>query len=120
MNLEDVPVLHPPPIPTIRPGQLLRWNFTVRDGFWMFQRVTSEARIGVVPTFVFMKRGEVFTVIATDDAGPFSMDAPTYDNEKCVMVYPKIKRWHVILIGDTLAWLEHDWFEQGELLTDTV
>lgn len=123
MNFDDVRLysgfgLKPKKIPDVRPGQLWQWQFNVGTGWWSFRRVTSKARLSFVHvSSVFMNRGDVFTIVATEDDGPFQLHVHSVTEG---LVYSPPKRWHVVLIGDTLAWIEHPWLEQCELLTDVV
>ena len=95
--------------PIIKVGQLWRWAFTVlKDGAWMLQRVSSEARhsMGTVSP-VFIHRGDVFTVVTVDDPGP-ALFYGSYQHS----------RYHVVLLGGALVWMKHSDFDAAELLQD--
>lgn len=111
------------PTIAIRPGQLWRWNFEVKDGTWFFEVVTSSSRNGFLTDqqHVIIKRGDTFTVTACDDPGPAripGMDLPMLDVSGFMSPAQPPKRWHVVLLGGKLVWIDHESFEQAELITD--
>lgn len=101
---------------------MYRWAFTVGDGSWFCQRVTSAARETPDPCgIVVVMRDDTFTVISVDDPGPCQL--PDYSSiydpwAPSSVTVPKC--WHVVLLQLTLVWMEASWFEQCELLGDAV
>lgn len=102
-----------------KPGQLWRWMFALGEGWWPMQPVTSEGRISpAVAGFIFLKSGDVFTVVTLDDPGPYELHVPSLDNYYKPASMSPFKRWHVVLVGDKLVWFSHALFAQAELLSD--
>jgi len=109
----------------IKPGQLWRWEFQVNDGWWMFSTVTSSARenfLDYTQEQVMIKRGDTFVVIVPDDPGPAMVpgsNIPMLD-EGGLMTSPAQppKRWHVVMLHGKLVWMDHEDFNQAQLVTD--
>lgn len=113
LDLDIVEAVIPDPIP----GQMYAWEFTVGDGSWPIEYVTEERRHSyAVGRYGMLKRGDAFTVVSTDDAGPYDLDnmgwlrgsqlIDDFDVPAVDISFPP-KRWHVALHGGTLFWLEH-------------
>ena len=109
----------------VKPGQLWQWCFTVGDGTWFFEPVTDQRRESFVPVqdvgIVTVKRGDHFMVVATEDAGPAQPPNVPIIDEWGVMQSPAQppKRWHVAMLHDTLVWIDHDCFNNAELIGHT-
>lgn len=108
----------------LKPGQLWQWVFDVEmpnvpKGWWMAQRVTEEGRrLGIAANHPFiMSYGMTFVIIHPDDTGPYQYNLTHVDENGLVQSDPPL-RYHVVLIGDTLVWFQHDWLKSCTLLTD--
>ncbi len=100
------------------PGQLWRWALDFNDGWWMFQRVTTEGRTQVDSSVDVVYKDDLFMVMVVDDPGPYEL--PDFKvNENGGLIISKAHRWHVVLLRDTLYWFRHDWFRQSVLVSDT-
>jgi hypothetical protein len=95
-----------------RPGQTYAWTaFKVGKGLWMIEFVTEARRTDMLPgSWGAIAMGQLFTLITTDDPGPFSYE---YEKGRCA-------RWHVALLGDRLFWCEHAMLTFSELVVDAV
>lgn len=100
----------------LKPGQLWVWDFTVgEDGFWPTNRVTSDARALIASSLhvVILHRGDLFTIVTLDQTGPIERYV-TFDENGAQVA----KRYHVVLLRDTLVWFEHSWIEVCKLVAD--
>jgi len=107
---------------TIRfaPGQLWQWALKECKGFWAWQRVTERARQQIdLYNVDVVHNGDLFTVIAVDDPGPFVLSETTYDIcGNCVIVQPITRPWHIVALRGALCWFRQDWSQHAELLAD--
>jgi hypothetical protein len=112
------------PIPPLKAGQLWLWDFSFTtkkadkdEGWWLAMRVTDEGRNCYSNAAIQLKRGDVFTVVTVDDPGPYRLlTAPIHFNDGWE-TYPA-PRYHVVILGESLLWFQHDWFEVCKLLAD--
>lgn len=96
----------------VAPGQLWLWDFSVAEGWWPLDIVTEARRIGYDAQNTIIRRGDVFTVVTTNDPGPFEM--MTVDEHGNWAT----QRWHVVIVHDKLVWMRHDDFRVAKLLKD--
>lgn len=103
----------------LRPGQLWQWKFAVGDGWWVLQKVTEHGRYAPdAGNFKVIYRDNIFTLVTLDDPGPYELPPINGLNDVGQYVTHPRKLWHVVLLGDSLVWMEHKHFEQAILLRD--
>jgi hypothetical protein len=86
---------------------------------WLIQIVTAEARVDEFDgKYATIKCNDTFTIISTDDAGPYMLFVPQYDEIGRVINVPNNKRWHVVLLNGVMHWLDHELLQFSRLVSD--
>lgn len=104
----------------VRPGQLWLWDFHLRDvGTWFLDIVSENRRSGYldVNNVVAIVRGNVFLIVTIDDRGPMQVpDYQTFYESGTAINTKRGKRWHVVLLNNRLAWMDHEHLDVCQLI----